>query len=89
MAIAHFTSATIVPTTLSSEHDGEPRAIKPRVYHGHHFDVADIRTYLKIVEIGPTTNWVKVQVDLVAVYEAKVTDDVVWQQAQRLGHYVC
>ena len=45
--------------------------------------------FVAVVEIGPTSNWVKVQVDLVAVYEAKASDDVVWQQAERLGHYVC
>ena len=45
--------------------------------------------FVAVVEIGPTTNWVKVQVDLIAVYEEKVTDDVVWQQAESLGHYVC
>ena len=33
--------------------------------------------FVAVVEIGPTSNWVKVQVDLVAVYEAKATDDVV------------
>ena len=45
--------------------------------------------FVVVVEIGPTSNWVKAQVDLVAIYEANATDDVVWQQAERLGHYVC
>ncbi len=56
-------------------------AAEPRAKADEHPDTPAVW----VVEIGPTSNWVKMQVDL----ETELGEDAVYRQARTLGNYMC